>query len=38
MLAHASIRGNWMTLDDANIIVGLRLLIAWSMMKTDPYP
>ena len=38
MLAHASARGSRMTLVDAYIIEGLRLAIAWSMMKTDPYP
>jgi hypothetical protein len=38
MLAHASVRGSRMTLVDAYIIEGLRLPIAWSMMKTDPYP
>ena len=38
ILAHASVRGSGMTLVDAYIIEGLRLPIAWSMMKTDPYP
>ena len=38
ILAHASVRESRMTLVDAYIIEGLRLPIAWSMMKTDPYP
>jgi hypothetical protein len=38
ILTHASVRGSRVTLDDAYIIEGLRLPIAWSMMKADPYP
>ena len=38
ILAHVSVRGSRMALVDAYIIEGLRLRIAWSMMKTDPYP
>ena len=38
ILTHASVRGSRVTLGDAYIIEGLRLPIAWSMMKADPYP
>ena len=31
-------KGEQVTLGDAYIIEGLRLPIAWSMMKADPYP